>query len=107
MIGCMFIRKTVKKEPKTGKSYSAYYLVESTRTEKGPRQKVLLYMGTEIHLPEAEHKLLAQRIEEIVYGQIPLIPYAEAVERLAQLYASQVINRLSEAKTDSSESEAY
>jgi transposase len=96
----MFIRKTTKTDSKNGKSYSAYYLVESTRTDKGPRQKVLLYMGSEINLPEVEHKLLAQRIAEIIVGQQCLIPYSVAVERLAQIYASQVIRQLSEVVTD-------
>lgn len=99
----MFIRKATKKDFKTGKSYSAYYLVESTRTVKGPRQKALLYMGSEINLPEAEHKLLAQCIEEIIAEQRPLIPYPEAVERLAQTYASQVIRQHFEAAVDPSE----
>ncbi len=96
----MFIRKTTKKDSKNGKSYSSFYLVESVRTDKGPRQKVLLYMGSEIDLPEAEHTLLAQRIEEIVSGQQNFIPYSDAVERLAQNYASQVIRQLSEAVID-------
>lgn len=96
----MFIRKTTKTVSKNGKSYSAYYLVESTRTAKGPRQKVLLYMGSEINLPETEHKLLAQRIEEIISGQQPLILYSETVERLAQTYASQLIRQLSEVVVD-------
>lgn len=92
----MFIRKTTKTLSKNGKSYSAYYLVESIRTNKGPRQKVLLYMGSEIDLPETEYKLLAQRIEEVITGQSSLIPYSETVERLAQAYSSQVIRQLSE-----------
>jgi transposase len=57
----MFIRKTIKKDSKNGKPYPSYYLVESIRTDKGPRQKALLYMGSKIDLPEAEHNLLAQR----------------------------------------------
>lgn len=96
----MFIRKTTKKDSKSGKSYSAFYLVESTRTDKGPRQKVLLYLGAEIKLPEEEHKLLAQSIEEKIVGQQPLIPYPEMVERLAQMYASQVIRQLSAVVMD-------
>jgi len=92
----MFIRKTIKKDPRSGKSYSVYFLVESTRTDKGPRQKILLYMGSEINIPETEHKLLAQRIAEIIAGERPLIPYSETIECLAQTYASQVIHRLSE-----------
>jgi len=57
-------------------------------------------MGSEINLPEAEHKLLAQRIEAIVLGQQHLVPYSEAVEHLAQHYASQVIRQLSEVVID-------
>lgn len=92
----MFIRKINKIDSKSGKTYTAYYLVESIRTDKGPRQKVMLYMGSEINLPETEHKLLAKRISEIIIDVKPLIPCPEAVEQLAQVYASQVIHRLSE-----------
>ena len=101
----MFIKKTLKTDPKSGKSYSAYHLVESVRTEKGPRQRTLLYMGSEIELPEGEHKLLAQRIEGIIAGEHPLLLYAEDVERLAQAYASQVIRRLSNPKDNHERSE--
>ena len=52
-------------------------------------------MGSEIELPEGEHKLLAQRVEGIIVGEQPLVPYAENVERLAQAYDSQVVRRLS------------
>ena len=95
----MFIRKTTKTDSRNGKSYSAYYLVESVRTDKGPRQRTLLYMGSEIDLPEVEHKLLAQRIGEIVAGQHPLISCSETIERLAKIYASQLIRQLSEVMT--------
>lgn len=97
----MFIRKTIKKDFKNGKSYFAYHLVESIRTDKGPRQKILLYMGSEIDLPEGELKLLTQRIEEIIAGHRPLIPHSEALERLATTYASQLVRRLSETAVDS------
>lgn len=101
----MFIKKTLKTERKTGKSYSAYHLVESVRTERGPRQRVLLYMGAEINLPESELKFLAQRIEEIIAGQNALLPCPANVERLAQSYASQAIRRLSETQESSRGSE--
>jgi transposase len=94
----MFIKKTLKTDSKNGKSYSAYHLVESVRTEKGPRQRTLLYMGSEIDLPEGEHSLLAQRIGEIIADQQGFLPYPEEVERLAQFYASQIIRRLSVAE---------
>lgn len=101
----MFIRKTLKKDPKTGKTYFAYYLVESVRTDKGPRQRTLLYMGPHIALPEAEHKLLAQRIGDIIIGQDPMLPYSKDIESLAQSYASQLIRRLSTPQDNSEASE--
>lgn len=87
-----------KKDSKSGKLYCAYHLVESIRTEKGPRQRTILYMGSEIDLQEGDLKMLAQRIEDIIADQRSFIPYPEKIERLAQLYASQVIHRLSTAQ---------
>jgi transposase len=101
----MFIKKTLKTDPKSGKTYSAYHLVESFRTEKGPRQRTLLYMGSEIELSEGEHQLLAQRIEGIIVGEQSLFPYPDAVEKLAQHYASQLIRRLSTPKDEVEHSE--
>jgi len=91
----MYIKKTSKIDRKSGKEYFAYHLIESVRTEKGPRQHILLYMGSQIDLPDGEHKLLAQRIGEIISGEQFLFPYAGNLECLAQSYASQVIRRLS------------
>ena len=99
----MFIRKAIKKDPLSGKLYASYHLVESTRTDKGPRQKVLLYMGADIGLPEGDHALLSQRIEEILSGQQCFTPYSQEVERRAQRYASQIIRRLSEETVNSEE----
>ena len=94
----MYIRKTLKTDSKSGKKYSNFHLVESFRTEKGPRQRTLLYMGSEIEIPEEDHKFLAQRISDIIANQKSLLLYSEKIERLAQIYASQVIHRLSTPK---------
>lgn len=96
----MYIKRTSKIDRKGGKEYFAYHLIESVRTEKGPRQHILLYMGSQIDLPDGEHKLLAQRIGEIIAGEQSLLPYAENLERLAQSYASQVIRRLSNCENN-------
>jgi len=76
-------------------------LVESIRTEKGPRQRTLLYMGSKINLPEGDHRMLAQCIEDIIADQRSFVSYPEEIERLAQFYEFQVIRRLS----DTSESQ--
>lgn len=94
----MYIRKTVKMDRKSGKTYAAFHLVESVRTERGPRQRVLLYMGAEINLPEEQHSLLAQCIEDIITDAQLLFPYPEEIKKIAQVYASQIIRRLSESK---------
>jgi hypothetical protein len=60
----MFIKKTTKKDRITGKTYCSYHLIESVRTPKGPRQRILLYMGADLDLPEGEHGQLAQCISE-------------------------------------------
>jgi len=99
----MFIKKTFKTDSKNGKAYYAYHLIESVRTEKGPRQRILLYMGSEIDLPEGDLKILSQCIEEIISDQRGFISYPEKIEKLAQYYASQVIHRLSIADNNESE----
>lgn len=102
----MFIRKTLKKDSKNQKTYATYHLVESVRTDRGPRQRVLLYMGSEINLSEEQHKLLAQCIESIVQGTKLLFPYPEEVEKLAQVYASQIVQRLSIPEPSKQEQQA-
>lgn len=101
----MYIRKTKKQDPKTGKPYFTYQLVESSRTEKGPRQKILLSMGSDIELPAEDLPILAQRIEEIVCGYVNvIIAHSATVETLAQEYASLLINRQANQSKTISES---
>ncbi len=97
----MFIKRTTKKDRITGKTYSAYHLVESVRTERGPRQRIILYMGADFGLPEHEHAQLAQCISDILTNEQLLIPHAKHIQHLAQQYASQIIHRLSASKHDS------
>ena len=95
----MYIKKTKKTDSRTGKSYFAYSLIESTRTDKGPRQRVLLYLGTDLAIPEGELKMLAERIEELLSGyDKSAFSYSKEVERLAQYYTSQLVHRLSKSE---------
>jgi transposase len=91
----MFIRETTKTDRKSGKKYISYQLVESIRTEFGPRQKILITIASDTVLDSSEKKDLANRIEEIVVGSPSFLSYSEKIESLAQIYASQVIHRLS------------
>jgi hypothetical protein len=101
----MFIRKTRKLDPETKKAYFTFQLIESIRTEKGPRQRILLNMGSHLDLNQEDLKLLANRIEEVLKGVNSLIVYSEAIEHYAQQYASQLVKRLSTEQPKSNNKE--
>ncbi len=87
----MYIRKVTHANKKNQQEYHTYKLVESVRTERGPRQRMLLNLGTDFTFPEEKWKDLADRIEGIITGQYPLFPYPEEIETLAHRYARKVI----------------
>lgn len=102
----MFIRKTRKKDPASKKPYFTYQLVESIRTERGPRQRILLNLGSQLDLEKEELKLLANRIEEIASGHHTLFPYSKKIESLAKTYADRLVNNLSKAAPEKKETAA-
>ena len=87
----MFIRKVIHTDTKNHREYHTFKLLESLRTERGPRQRMVLNLGTDFSLAEDHWKDLANRIEEIVTRQQPLFTYGVEVERLAELYARKII----------------
>ncbi len=87
----MYIRKVSHTDKKNNKEYHTFKLIESVRTERGPRQRMLLNLGTDFSVPEEKWKDLANRIEEIVTGQGPLFPRPGEIEGLAARYARNVI----------------
>lgn len=89
----MFIRKTLKIDRRSKKEYHQYQLVESVRTDRGPRQHLLLNLGVDLDILDNDRKQLANCIEEKVRGHAPLIPYPPHIESLAERFARQLINR--------------
>jgi Transposase len=87
----MYIAKVFHTHKRTGKEYYTFKLIESVRTERGPRQRMLLNLGTDFAVPEEKWKDLANRIEEIVTGQNQVFPCAEKIEECAVRYARDVI----------------
>jgi transposase len=88
----MFIRASIQRK-KTRTAYTTFKLVESFRTERGPRQRTIVNLGRDLDLPEAHWKDLANRIEEIITRQEPLFTYAPEVEKLARRYVRRIITR--------------
>lgn len=91
----MFIRATIKNDKKTGKTYTSYQLVESYRTPDGPRQKILLTIGSDVQLAPNERKDLSNRIEEIVNGTTSLFSCPDHIESLAQHFAHLLLHKKS------------
>lgn len=92
----MFIRKCIKTDPVTGKKYFFYQLVESVRTERGPRQTTLLNLGADLSISREETKTLANRIEEIFSGISTFLEPSSHIELLAQKFARELIKKRSE-----------
>jgi hypothetical protein len=76
----MYIRKNVKKEKV--KTYINHTLVESVRTPKGPRQKVVVSLGDLRPRSRKEWLKLAHKVENTLVGQGDLLekPDAEVEE---------------------------
>jgi len=84
----MFIRQYRTKNKKTGKVYIKHQLVESYRTEKGPRQRVVMNLG-KLKLPRSEWRKLAFALKSRLSGQGTLIEEPEIAaetERVLKRY---------------------
>lgn len=106
----MYIRKTTSRYK--DRSYTNYLLVESVRTEKGPRQRTVCSLGNLEPRPAVEWLRLAHRIEDALVGQGQLLgDGGEEVDRVVRRakaackrrHARDVLPETSEATTDSDE----
>jgi transposase len=88
----MFIKRIEKKNKNSDKVYVYHRLMESYRTQNGPRQRHVLDLGT-LDIGQEYYKTLADRIEDIVYGRQNLIPATEEIESLAAYYSSLIIKK--------------
>ena len=91
----MFIRKVPHKDKKNRKQYYTYKLVESFRTQRGPRQRDVLNLGVDFQLPKQQWKDLANCIEAIITKQKLLFDYPNEISTLAKKYARTIIRQQS------------
>jgi transposase len=68
----MFIREYVTHNKKTDTRYLTHRLVESIQTEKGPRQRIVMHLGT-LSLPKCEWRKLAKILESRLAGQLSFL----------------------------------
>ena len=88
----MFIRSVYKRNKPGSTKYKYQQLVESIRTEKGSRQKLLLSLGR-LPIPQEKWSSLSKRIEALVQGQKSFIKVEPEIEELAQKFAQQIIEK--------------
>ena len=84
----MFIREYKTTNKKTGTEYITHRLVESYKTEKGPRQRIFMHLGT-IDIPKSQWRHLAAILETRLSGQGTIL---EDNEQLSDL-ANQIMKR--------------
>lgn len=88
----MFIRRKIK--ILKGQSYEQHQLLKSVRTDRGPRQEVVLNMGA-LDLPKHQWKDLADAIEDQLNNQAPF--YFEEgcpeVKKLAAHFAQMIVSK--------------
>ena len=73
----MFIREYKHTDKKTGEAYIKHKLVTSVRTEKGPRQRIVMPLGT-LTIPKIDWKRLAHALECRITGQQSLLQAHDA-----------------------------
>lgn len=96
----MFIREYKTKNKKTGKVYIKHQLVESHRTEAGPRQRIVMNLG-KVNLKKSDWRRLAFVLEARLSGQESLIDEPEinaAADAAMRNYDFYKIRKKKEAK---------
>ena len=77
------------KVSRNGRRYTYHRLLESVRTDKGPRQRLVLSLGT-LDLPKAEWPRLAERIEDLLNYQ-EQVPFGTSdLDQLAAPFAERI-----------------
>lgn len=90
----MYIKQVIKGNGRTDKKYKYSHLVESIRTEKGPRQRLILNLG-KIDLDPSQYHSLARRIEDILTGQMSFYEVPLKIEKMARRAATRIFDKTS------------
>jgi len=88
----VFIKQISKTNGKTGKKYSYLHLVESVRTENGPRQRLVLNLG-DLKIDKSQRTALARRIEDILIGRKSLLELDSNIEKHARRAATKIFEK--------------
>ena len=93
----MFIRRTQTRSLSSGQAYFTHRLVRSHRVSGKVRQQTLLNLGRHFPIPRQDWPLLCRRLDQILSGQLPLLPVAST---LLEEEAQRMAQRLLEGEAD-------
>ena len=91
----MFVKRVTKTNGRTKKKYSYLHLVESVRTENGPRQRLILNLG-DLQIDPSQYSALAQRIEDMLTGRRSLFELNQQIERHARQATNKIFSKRAE-----------
>jgi len=86
----MYIKRVNKSNKGKKKKYSYLHLVENIRTEKGPRQRLILNLGN-LPIKQEKYKELANCIEAMLTGQTNLFSTNSSIRK----YATHAVEKIS------------
>lgn len=90
----MFLKRITKPDRKGNKIYEYYRLVHSYKIGKKIRQQTIVNLGKLEELPKEKHKLLADRIEELLTGsEAVFFDTPNDVEELAKKFTKKIIEK--------------
>ena len=92
----MYIKKVVKRNRDSDTAYEYLHLVENVRTPAGPRQRLILNLGS-LDIPHEQFKELANCIEGILLGQPNLFSPDIKIEKLAKQAVHRIFSKTSES----------
>jgi len=98
----VFVKKVRKQNGVTKKYYEYFHLVESVRTEKGPRQRLILNLGKLDILP-SQYQAFAKRVEDILTGQRSILGLDQSLEKSAREVARKIFKKQSEEISETTE----
>lgn len=100
----MYVRRVRKRNGKTKKVYEYIHLVENVRTEKGPRQRLILNLGT-IDIYPTQYKAFAKRVKDILTGQRSFIDLDARLEKQAQVAAEKIFRKQAQEIAEKAETD--
>ncbi len=88
----LYIKKVRKRNPGGQRQYEYLHLVENVRTEQGPRQRLVLNLGT-LPVEADQYKELANTIEGMLTGQAELFSSDPLIEKQARKAVRRLLER--------------